>query len=71
MNLTQTIALLQFTQRVASGEFKGPVEFAKALLGLALDEVSIDDLKVYLSDEARARDDAMADVAEALKVVIL
>ena len=71
MNLTQTIALLQFTQRVASGEFKGPIEFAKALLGLALDEVSVDDLKVYLSEAAQTRADAIADAAEAVKTVIL
>lgn len=71
MTLTQTISVLQFAQRVASGEFKGPVEFGKALLGLALDNVSVDELRVYLSDEARRRDDAIVDAAEALKTTVL
>lgn len=70
MTLAQTISVLQFAQRAASGEFRGPAEFARALLCLALDNVSVEELRVYLSDEARARADAITDAAEALKLAI-
>ena len=43
-------------------------EVARALIGLTLSLVPVSDLKQYLDDEARKRDDAIADAAEQAKV---
>ncbi len=68
MTLVQGIALLDFARKVLAGDVTDPVEISRALVGLALDLAPVEDLKAYLTDAARQRDDAIVDAAEAIKV---
>lgn len=64
MSTYQVVPVLDFARRAAMGEFVGPVDFVRALLGLALDFVDIEDLKQALTEEAQERAERIADLAE-------
>lgn len=66
--LAQSLEVAALGIDLASGKLTDPVEIGRRLAHVALDVVPVDELKGYLDDEAAKRADAIADVAEALKL---
>lgn len=60
-------AIAALGQRIVRGEITTREELARALVGLALDDAPVELLREYLTNEAAARDDLVADVAERAK----
>lgn len=52
---------------VIEGQAPSPADVARAIVGIGLDLVPVEELRSYLTEEARRRGELAADAAEAIK----
>lgn len=67
MNAAALPLIASLAGDVASGVAETAPTIARRLVAIALSLVPVDDLKTFLSEEARKLDDTLADVAEEAK----
>lgn len=65
--VARALEIVAFGIDLAQGRVADPAVIGRKLAGYALDFVPVDDLREYLTEEARRRADLAADLAEKAK----
>ena len=68
MNPETIATLIRIGANALDGTAPSPAEVARALVGVGLDLVPVAELRAYLTDEARRRDELAANLAEEAKL---